>query len=227
MNLILFLLSCAHTPPPSMLMLQAHSSIMVGESGLFCDKTNPQDCQVVFAASKGTATRIRWNKNYYWLTAGHVCNRIVTNKPETVNKVVFIDVGGTGKREMPSVMRYDEEKDLCILPADKGPYRQISFAMPQNGEEVSSIAYPGGVFFKDIKPVYEGRWAGVAEGKCIVTVPVAPGSSGAAILDKTGKVVSVISAVMESFNHFTLTTCLADVRGFLKQSTPLPTASNQ
>jgi len=222
--ILLFLLSCVHNQDS---ILQAHSSILVAKSTLVCDKPNKQDCQLTFIASKGTATRIYWDENYYWLTAAHVCSRGETDQIKSANKAVFIDVGESGERETPPVMRFDEAKDLCILPAKKGPVRKMAYNVPRSGENVSSIAYPGGVFYKELKPIYEGKWAGTAEEKCVVTVPVAPGSSGGAILDRTGKIVSVISAVMASFNHFTLTVCLSDIEYFLEQSTPLPKTSDQ
>lgn len=222
--LFFLLLSCL----PKQNTIQSHSSISVAEIGIVCTSTQQKDCKVFTSTNKGSATRIKWKNNYYWLTAAHVCNaKTSVQNSFLLSKIVLIDVGGTGERNTASKMIFDEEKDLCLLEANKGPSRNIANNEPTNGTKVISIAYPGGAYGKDMYPIYEGRWAGKIEDKCLSTIPVAGGSSGASIINQNEEVVAVISSVMQNFNHFTLSTCLPEIKEFLEQATELSPAQHQ
>lgn len=214
--LLFLLLSCL----PKQHMIQSHSSISIAEIGIVCTSREQKDCKVFTSTNKGSATRIKWNNNYYWLTAAHVCNaKTSVQNSFLLSKIVIVDVGGTGERNTASKMIFDEEKDLCLLEANKGPARQIAKHIPSNGDKITAIAYPGGAYGKDMYPIYEGRWAGKIENKCLSTIPVAGGSSGASIINKNEEVVAVISSVMQNFNHFTISTCLPEIKEFLEQAT--------
>jgi len=208
--------------------IQSHSSISIAEIRIVCTSTQEKDCKVFTSTNKGSATRIKWKNNYYWLTAAHVCDvKTPVQNSFLLNKIMFVDVGGTGERDTISKIIFDEEKDLCLLEANEGPSRNIANNEPANGTKVISIAYPGGVYGKDMYPIYEGRWAGKIEDKCLSTIPVAGGSSGASIMDKNEEVVAVISSVMQNFNHFTLSTCLPEIKEFLEQATELSPVQHQ
>jgi len=213
-------------------IIQSHSSISVVEIRVVCTSAQQddliKDCKFFSNTSKGSATRIKWKNNYYWLTAAHVCDtKVPFQNSFLLSKIVFIDIGGTNEKNTASKFFFDEKKDLCLLEANEGPSRNIAKNKPANGMKVTSIAYPGGAYGKDMYPIYEGRWAGKLEDKCLSTIPVAGGSSGASIINKNEEVVAVISSVMQNFNHFTLSTCLPEIKDFLEQATEFSPAENQ
>ena len=131
---------------------------------------------------------------------------------------IFAIVSGSNDIEIINIVKIDEKKDLCILDAKKDDAREISKEGPSPSDPVFAVAYPSGIFSKDMMPIYDGRWSGKLDdegGRCLVTIPVSGGSSGASILNKKGEVVGVISSVSTDFNHITITPCYEDIIGFL------------
>ena len=193
--------------------------ISVKEIILACKSDDTSSCKVMGAAAEGTATRIIWDDQYYWLTAAHVCN-LSSGMGVTAARAVTVTSGGDGTKSAILRLAYNAETDLCIMPAKPGPARVIAKREPALGDPVSIIAYPGGEFSNNILPIYDGRFSGNTGNRCITTIPVAGGSSGAGVLDDREQVVGVVSAVMRSFNHFTITVCLGDLRDFLSKAAP-------
>lgn len=193
--------------------------IAVKEIILACESDDASSCKVMGAAAAGTATRIIWDDQYYWLTAAHVCN-LSSGMGVTAARAVTVTSGGDGTKSEISRLTYNTEKDLCIMPAKPGPAREIAKSDPDLGDPVSIIAYPGGEFSNNILPIYDGRFSGHSGNRCLTTIPVAGGSSGAGVLDDRDQVVGVVSAVMRAFNHYTITVCLGDLRDFLSKAAP-------
>jgi len=202
-------------------IIQAHSSLTLGELQIFCPSDNTSECETRINTNKGSATRIKWNDNYFWLTAAHVCEPQITEDSKYITKerLLIVSIAGSGKQETIQHYRLDTKWDICILVATPGPARKLAKKVPALGESVITIAFPGGVFDKEMYPIYDGRWIGYhkAEDKCLSTIPVTGGSSGAAILNNNGEIVSIITSVMKSFNHFTMATCLDDLTMFLNK----------
>lgn len=215
--LLLLLVSCI----PKVNELEKTGMVLVRELVIVCKSKEAESCMVGLNSVVGSATRIKWEDEYYWLTAGHVCSG-TKDLPEVkrVEKAILVREAGTGETSPAEEILVNEEKDLCLLSAQPGPYRSLAYSEPELGSMVQTIAYPGGAFDPNILPLYDGRWAGKMSGeeKCIVTLPVAGGSSGASILDQRGNVVGVVSSVMKEFNHFTLATCLDDISEFLTKA---------
>lgn len=217
MALILFLLSCVK--PIKDIELQTNSLIDVKELLLICDGKEEETCKIGASFAKGTATRVKYDTNYYWLTAGHVCTSVgEIQNSVTAQRKVLITIAGSGEKKEYEQISYNLKKDLCAIKADKGPARELAIKDPNKKDYVYTVAYPSGVFDPQILPVYEGRWAGELKeaNKCLTSIPVVGGSSGAAVLNSRDEVVGVVSSVMKNFNHFSLIVCLDDVRDFLK-----------
>jgi len=193
--------------------------VAVKEIVLVCETDDAASCKVMGAAAAGTATRILWDDHYYWLTAGHVCN-LSAEKGITAARAVTVTSGGDGAQAEIARLTYNLEKDLCIMPAKPGPAREIASREPGLGDPVSAIAYPGGAFSNNILPIYDGRFSGHSGDTCLTTIPVSGGSSGASVLNDDGDVVGVVSAVLRSFNHYTVTVCLPELRQFLMKAGP-------
>ena len=165
----------------------------------------------------GTASRIFWNEEYYWLTAGHVCSSKFEGSIVLESEIEAM-VAGSGAIEGTEIVKIDHEKDLCILRAKPDKFKAIAKKNPNPGEIVSAVAYPAGIFNPGILPIYDGRWSGrlIENNKCLVTIPVSSGSSGAAVVNERGEVVGVVSSVLRDFNHLTLISCHQDLLEFLE-----------
>ena len=210
-SLPLLLISCYHDS------LKQRSNSMILRKDIFISCETDSKCGVFDKKISGTATRIKVDENYYWLTAGHVCYKKSDNLI-ILNTKIFAIVSGSNDIEIINIVKIDEKKDLCILDAKKDDAREISKEGPSPSDPVFAVAYPSGIFSKDMMPIYDGRWSGKLDdegGRCLVTIPVSGGSSGASILNKKGEVVGVISSVSTDFNHITITPCYEDIIGFL------------
>ena len=215
--LLLLLVSCI----PKVNELEKTGMVLVKELVIVCKSDQPETCMVGVNSVVGSATRIKWEDQYYWLTAGHVCSG-TTELPgvKQIQRTILIREAGTGNTSSVEEILIEEKTDLCLLSAQPGAARSLAKSEPELGSMVQTIAYPGGAFDPNILPLYDGRWAGKMSGeeKCIVTLPVAGGSSGASILDQDGNVVGVVSSVMKEFNHFTLASCLSDLKNFVDKA---------
>lgn len=214
--LLLLLVSCI----PKVNELEKTGMVLVRELVIVCKSEEAESCMVGLNSVVGSATRIKWEDKHYWLTAGHVCSGTKLPGAKQIERAIIVKEAGTGKASSAEEVLVDEERDLCLLSAQPGPFRSLADSEPDLGSVVQTIAYPGGAFDPNILPLYDGRWAGKMSGenKCIVTLPVAGGSSGASVLDQNGNIVGIVSSVMKEFNHFTLASCLGDVKGFLEKA---------
>jgi len=209
---LLSFLSCATTVD----VRQTASLVTLNELITRCK--SPTECETVAMTVTGTGTRVIWENEYYWLTAGHVCAAGESMEQAVLLKVITFTVGGTRDVELTKTVTYSLKNDLCIARAKRGPSRRIAKKEPDLSSAVTTLAYPRGIFDHRILPMYDGRWSGHLENKCAITIPVVGGSSGAGVLNKKGQLVGVIEAVVKDFNHLTIVSCTDDINEFLKQA---------
>lgn len=97
--------------------------------------------------------------------------------------------------------------DICILYGGSIREEPLAMAsvMPGNGEKVYNMAAPTGYSFKNMVPIFEGRYSGInPEGWAIYTIPVVGGSSGSPVLNRSGEVVGMIVMRLSRFHHVAL-----------------------
>ena len=152
----------------------------------------------------------------YVLTAYHVCDDfnqrylalgVTSPVPHTLvfkytPQVTMTDYfGNTFDAEM---VRGDEDNDLCLLESDQlmdsvSPIRIASEA-PEEGERIYNVASPHGISRPGAVLSYEGYFAGTIPAGSIITqphylsaIPTAPGSSGSAVLNDQGEIITIVS----------------------------------
>lgn len=185
-------------------------------------------CDVRIVTASGSATRIVWEGEFYWLSAGHVCAPIAGPGEVTASRIVKIGTLGEPIERaevIPSAIHKDDI-DLCLMKARPGAARLLSDRELDFGEELQALAFPGGGYSERMYPLYEGKYNGrVDDFTCLTSLPVAPGSSGAGIIDKKGRLVGVITSVSNSFNHFTMFACSDITVWFVAQAAQMIQAS--
>lgn len=171
---------------------------------------SPESCDVRIVTASGSATRIAWQGEFYWLSAGHVCASLVSPGEVSVSRQMKVTTLGQEietAEDIPIAVHRDDV-DLCLMRARPGAARTLSNRTLESGEGLRTLAFPNGGYSTKMFPLYEGTHNGqVDEFTCLTNLPVAPGSSGAGLIDRKGRLVGVVTSVSAAFNHFTMYAC--------------------
>jgi S1-C subfamily serine protease len=154
------------------------------------------------------------------ITAGHVCDSsdmVFPASPFTEFEVFVYDWQGNGwKAEVAAI---DKENDLCLLTVAGVEYPaelQVATKSPNIGDHLFLAAAPLGVFVKEMPLLFDGYYSGEDEGGTIMsTIPVAPGSSGGAIVNKNGEIVGIVTAGLVGFENVGIATSWKKLQEFL------------
>ena len=171
----------------------------------------------------------------YLMTAAHVCDTIDDLKNIRIDplqkifqkpKVSLVseeykgsDIRGAEHKLKVVYTTKPEEDDMCILYGESILGEPLTMApiMPDNGEKVYNMSAPTGYSFKNMVPIFEGRYSGInPEGWAIYTIPVIGGSSGSPILNRNGQVVGMIVMRLTRFHHVALSPQRATMESFIK-----------
>ena len=78
-----------------------------------------------------------------------------------------------------------------------------------------NIAAPSGIYAKNLVPLFSGYYVGDAHGKSIFTLPASGGSSGSPVLNNSGDVIGMVSAVTTDFKHIVISPTLYQIKEFI------------
>ena len=183
---------------------------LVKESHNFCIPDKEQSCQdqaeVMPIASASGVVLSSSSSHIFILTANHFCESSDIEKIMGELKIrIFI-----GETSRPaSVVTSSEKADLCLLEAlrFKGEnYKPTKLAkeMPLIGEDVFNVAAPDGMASPNTRLMFTGKFAGCEGLNCVFTVPATFGSSGSAIYNKEGELVSLLVAAAINFENVSM-----------------------
>ncbi len=187
-----------------------------------CNPKNPKQCITRKMNSSASSFLIGHRKDRsYIMTSAHVCvtdyGRLIY-LPGFEAQEIFYGVTEDLKKHTYSIEQIDPAADLCVVSTKrfKGKPFKIARKNPKRGKKVYNIAAPLGVFEKGLVPLFEGYYVGQAHGRSAVTLPATGGSSGSPVLDKNGRVIGVVSAVMKDFHHVVIISTLKQIKSMVK-----------
>jgi len=117
----------------------------------------------------------------------------------------------------------DPVSDLCLIKF-KSRYSKYAEDMdivnedPVIGEAVSMISAPMWSYEIELRQYYSGFSSGCDEYECAFTIPATYGSSGSAVINENGEIVSVISRAAIAFNNYAIGPKPKDIEEFLERA---------
>lgn len=173
----------------------------------------------------------------YVMTAAHFCDssddlknikldptQDIFYKPEVSlvsEDYIATDVRGIEHKVSVVGATSPSKDDICMLygaSIEDAPL-PLASSLPDNGEKVYNMAAPTGYSFKNMVPIFEGRYSGInPEGWAIYTIPVTGGSSGSPVLNRAGEVVGMIVMRLTRFHHVSLSPQRAAMEEFMKKA---------
>jgi len=164
---------------------------------------------------KGSGLVIRHQDGKSWiLTAAHVCQSqnpesLVLNdaklKMTTRLEIKVIDF--FGNLHKATTVHFDELNDICLMssPGKWGKVVRVSSHKPVHGETVYNLAAPLGIFSPKMVLVFRGIYSGSDfGGNEMYTFPARPGSSGSAIFNEDGELVSVLHSAARNLENLAI-----------------------
>jgi len=183
---------------------------LVKESHSFCIPDEEQSCQegtsVLPLASASGVVLSSSSSHIFILTANHFCESTDAEKLMGELKI-RIFIGETSR--IANVVTSSRRADICLLEAlrFKGEHykpTRIAKEMPPIGEDVYNVAAPDGMASPNTRLMFSGNFAGCEGLNCVFSVPATFGSSGSAIYNKEGELVSLLVAAAINFENVSM-----------------------
>jgi len=184
----------------------------------------------VNSASGYVVSTDKSKNDIYALTAAHWCEEISKEELYDTTELIFdkMPLIGYYASFMGSnykVKRYvmDYTSDLCLVVftskyASYAKKTKIANHDPSIGDKVYSISAPMWSYDEEYRQHYTGLASGCDEFECAFTLPATYGSSGSAVINENGEIVSIISRAAVSFNYYTLGTKPVKINEFLEKA---------
>ena len=168
------------------------------------------------------------NSEVYALTADHWCRReifpeeymdaeLLPHDPLLENFAHTFE--GFSKVE---IIGRDSFADICLIKFKSKQTRRyknvkISKKPPEMGELLYVQSAPHGIYGREIRINFTGRFSGCAKMFCFFTIPAAEGSSGSSVINSRGEIVSIITAVIVDFENISIGPTLEQLHNFMER----------
>ena len=115
---------------------------------------------------------------------------------------------GESKRYL-TVVTFSKSADICLLQGFKSKgenFKTIKIAkdVPLIGETVVNVAAPDGMASPNTRLMFTGKFAGCEILNCVYTIPATFGSSGSAVYNKKGELISILVAAAVNFENVSM-----------------------
>ena len=183
------------------LVKEAHSLCITDEETI-C----PEESAVMPIASASGVVLSSSSSHIFILTANHFCE---TSDLEKIMGEIKVRAFIGESNRLVSTVTYSRQADLCLLSGLK--YKEENFKktilateMPLVGAPVINVAAPDGIASPHTRLMFDGKFAGCEDLYCIYTVPATFGSSGSALYNQKGELVSILVAAASNFENVSM-----------------------
>ena len=183
---------------------------LVKESHAACVSDEEQSCPdsmpVMPLASASGVVLSSSSSHIFILTANHFCESSDFEKMIGQIKIRAF-IGETTRTT--NIVSYSKEADIWLLQGLKFKNEnfkttRIAGEMPLIGEKVFNVAAPDGMASPNTRLMFNGNFSGCEELNCVFSVPATFGSSGSAIYNKKGELISILVAATTNFENISM-----------------------
>jgi len=192
---------------------------------VFCedsDKKKTSCDEITFPESSASGVVISQSQSHIFImTANHFC---IDTPPENNmsmegERSIQVYIGNTTRDA--KIVFEDEDNDLCLLEAlklKKENFTPVRFAkeMPNIGDKLYNFAAPNGIGSPNTKLMFDGYFAGCEQGFCMYSIPATFGSSGSAVYNEKGELVSILVAAAIEFENVSMGPDIEKISNFVK-----------
>jgi hypothetical protein len=192
---------------------------------VLCDESDKKmaTCdEVTFPDSSASGVVISQSKSHIFImTANHFCADTPPEEDMSMegDRVIQVYIGSTMRDA--KVVFEDEDDDLCLLEALK--FKQENFSpvrfaneMPDIGDKLYNFAAPNGIGSPNTRLMFDGYFAGCEQGFCMYSIPATFGSSGSAVYNEEGELVSILVAAAIEFENVSMGPDITKISNFVK-----------
>jgi S1-C subfamily serine protease len=160
------------------------------------------------------------NEGSYVMTASHVCKENLAHYFPNTKINIQLQVETLDGREYDAeLLTHDPNIDACLMFVQNLVANieevKISNTPPKEGDKVYNIASPYGIKYKNVVPIFEGRYIGQRGDQAFYTFDAAPGSSGSMILNDRGQLIGLLHSVFVKMNVITVSVAYNDLITFI------------
>jgi len=174
------------------------------------------------SVGSGFIVKIAYNGSYV-MTAAHVCNGGAAGLLEGVETSTMLQAETLDGRVFSAeVLDSNREMDICMMFVKDlmAGVEEVKVApnAPDEGDKVFNIASPYGVHYKDVVPIFEGRYIGRKGYRSFYTFDAAPGSSGSMILNSDGELIGLLHSVYRDMMSIIVSANYGDLKAFIRKA---------
>lgn len=185
-------------------------TFLVKEAHDNCFPTSNQSCaieKIITPLSSASGVVLSSSSSHIFvITANHFCeNSIAENMMGETKIRIFI--GDTSR--LANIIIGSEKADLCLLSAlrfkdENFKTTKLASRMPLIGDKLINIAAPDGMASPNTRLMFTGNFAGCENLSCVFTIPATFGSSGSAVYNEEGELVSLLVAAAVNFENVSM-----------------------
>jgi len=197
------------------------------EQDLFSDNCDLSSISTEGYKIFGSGVIIKHNRQNYILTADHICRQMIDGgvvSPDGRSGMLLSSPFAMtldGMLHKVDIEKQDEINDICLLSFEKSEESTGLEIYNNNlipGERVYNLAAPHGVFEPGNVLIFDGFYTGLtstSNNSMMFSIYAEQGSSGSAIINNKGDVVSIVHSVLTTVDNVTIGSNLDEIREFL------------
>ena len=175
----------------------------------------------------GSGIIIKHGEQNHILTADHICNQMIDGaviSPDGRTGMMLSSPFAmtlNGMLHKVDIEKQDPVNDLCLLSFERSE-ESVGIEIYNNnlipGERVYNLAAPRGVFDPGNVLIFDGFYTGItpnANNSMMFSIYAEQGSSGSAIINNKGELVSIIHSTLTIVDNVAIGANLDEIREFL------------